>query len=122
MTKDEALKLALELLKSAHVATDLVWKQHDAVEAIKEALAQSEQEPVAWMNDSTPSGIFARHKEGAKNFGCTIPLYTTPPQHTWVGLTNDEIYKIHIESGGYVLNGWEYERAIESALREKNGG
>jgi hypothetical protein len=46
----------------------------------KEALAQPEQEPVAWMNDSTPSGIFARHIEGAKNFGCTIPLYTAPPQ------------------------------------------
>ena len=46
----------------------------------KEALAQPEQEPVAWMNDSTPSGIFARHMEGAKNFGCTIPLYTAPPQ------------------------------------------
>ena len=45
-----------------------------------EALAQPEQEPVAWMNDSTPSGIFARHIEGAKNFGCTIPLYTAPPQ------------------------------------------
>jgi hypothetical protein len=40
----------------------------------------------------------------------------------WVGLTDEEIYKIHIESGGLVLNGWEYERAIESALREKNGG
>jgi len=49
-------------------------------------LAQPEQEPVAWMNDSTPSGIFARHIDGARNFGCTIPLYTTPPQRTWVGL------------------------------------
>ena len=39
----EALKLALEVLESAHVATDLVWKRHDAVEAIKEALAQPEQ-------------------------------------------------------------------------------
>lgn len=37
-----------------------------------------EQEPVAWMNASTPSGIFARHKEGADNFGCDIPLYTAP--------------------------------------------
>ena len=38
----------------------------------------------------------------------------------WVGLTDEEIYKIHRESGGLVLNGWDYERAIESALREKN--
>ena len=39
---------------------------------------QAEQEPVAWMNDSTPMGVFARHKEGAQNFGCTIPLYAAP--------------------------------------------
>ena len=38
----------------------------------------------------------------------------------WVGLTDEEIYKIHRESGGLVLNSWDYERAIESALREKN--
>jgi hypothetical protein len=42
------------------------------------------------MNDSTPSGIFARHIEGAKNFGCTVPLYTTPPQRTWVGLSDED--------------------------------
>ncbi len=38
----------------------------------------------------------------------------------WVGLTDEEITEIHRESGGLVLNGWDYERAIESALREKN--
>ena len=47
----------------------------DAVDALK---ALDNQEPVAWMNDSTPSGIFARHIDGARNFGCTIPLYPTP--------------------------------------------
>ena len=41
-------------------------------------------------------------------------------QRPWVGLTDDEITEIHRESGGLVLNGWDYERAIESALREKN--
>lgn len=49
----------------------------DAVDALK---ALDKREPVAWMNDSTPSGIFARHIDGARNFGCTIPLYTNPPQ------------------------------------------
>jgi len=44
----------------------------------EKAPIREQGEPVAWMNDSTPSGIFARHIEGAKNFGCTIPLYTTP--------------------------------------------
>jgi hypothetical protein len=90
MTKDEALKLALEALiwttgsgdfgeggQAYEGAKNCLFP---AITALKEALSQPEQEPVAWMNDSTPSGIFARHIEGAKNFGCTIPLYTAPPQ------------------------------------------
>ena len=103
--KDEALKLALEALEEAwyHVGTfqptekaiDLYDK---ARAAIKEALAQPVQEPVAWMNDSTPSGIFARHIDGARNFGCTIPLYITPPQRTWVELTDEEILEVWKEN------------------------
>jgi len=80
MTKDEALKIALEALENAEYSDYGNKELNEAITAIKEALAQPEQEPVAWMNDSTPSGIFARHREGAKNFGCTIPLYTAPPQ------------------------------------------
>jgi hypothetical protein len=83
----------------------------------KEALAQPEQEPVAWMNDSTPSGIFARHMEGAKNFGCTIPLYTAPPQREWVGLTDEERANCSAEAYGrhFVLC-----ELIEAKLKEKN--
>jgi hypothetical protein len=90
VTKDEALKMALDALiwttgsgdfgeggQAYEGAKNCLFP---AITAIEEALAQQEQEPVAWMNDSTPSGIFARHMEGAKNFGCTIPLYTAPPQ------------------------------------------
>ena len=68
MTKDEALKLALEAL----VLNNAEWKHladsgdsgdwsaedqdhykhtEEAITAIKEALAQPEQEPVAWMDD-----------------------------------------------------------------------
>jgi hypothetical protein len=106
MTKDEALRLALESLEYHMAQTRPIHQTIEAITAIKEALAQPkepeqepvaweqfypdigkpkfvaqpEQEPVAWMNDSTPSGIFARHIDGARNFGCTIPLYTNPPQ------------------------------------------
>ena len=147
MTKDEALKLALEALGAYMSATDSEEdaKAHslmaEAFFKIKEALAhpeqepvaweqfypdigkpkfvaQPEQEPVAWMNDSTPSGIFARHIDGARNFGCTIPLYTTPPQRKWVGLTDDEIYKIAV-----TLEGEHWKKiadAIQNKLKEKN--
>ena len=103
MTKDEALKLALEALE---VATTPLAKDRQEVlrarAAIKEALAQPEQEPVACQ----PRGLIdigriftpekeveeprpiAWKKKGAFNF-CNqppvdvekwIPLYTTPPQ------------------------------------------
>ena len=60
----------------------------------KAALAQ-EQEPVAFIN------VEQRKLEWAKYMTWDtptvvnlpkIPLYTTPPQRTWVGLTDDEIY------------------------------
>jgi len=107
MTK-EALQIALEAL------TDFDYdKRMKAIEIIKEAL-ETKDEPVAWMNDSTPSGIFARHIEGAKNFGCTIPLYTTP-QRTWVGLKDDD----EIPWDG--VDAKSFAKAIETKLKDKNG-
>ena len=76
-------------------------------------MKQPEQEPMAWMNDSTPSGIFARHTEGAKNFGCTIPLYTTPPQRTWAGLTNEE-------KSGFNQHEMAVVKYVSKVLQEKN--
>ena len=162
MTKDEALKLALEALEgyvnvvvSVNNPNEWTPKVADAGEparkaitAIKEALAQPEgcqcpackvtphtsdcsvhsepaypkgacncgaqpeQEPVAWMNDSTPSGIFARHIDGARNFGCTIPLYTTPPQRK--PLTDEEIMDLcrSLPTTQYTT---AFARAIEAA-------
>ena len=81
------------------------------IDALK---ALDKQEPVAWMNDSTPSGIFARHIDGARNFGCTIPLYTTPPQRK--PLSEEEINDI---AKNYALNNsttpFHFARAIEAA-------
>ena len=77
MTKDEALKLALEALEYHTAQTRPIHQTSEAITAIKEALAQPEQEPVAWMDEygdvlsaSVVSG------KGLRN----IPLYTAPPQ------------------------------------------
>ena len=140
MTKDEALQLALKALERS-VATCLDPYSHEQVKSrpehfinqsitalrlvidsqnmaskstYKEQL-ETKDEPVAWMNDSTPSGIFARHIEGAKNFGCTIPLYTTP-QRTWVGLKDDD----EIPWDG--VDAKSFARAIEAKLKDKNNG
>jgi len=107
MTKDEALRLALEALKEdrAWLETDApteVWeKNNEAIIAIKAAL-EAKDEPVAWMYDWTTSqGEFIQNwttseAESLRDTEPTIiknvrPLYTTPPQRTWVGLTHAEI-------------------------------
>ena len=126
MTKDESLKLALEALQNP-------WKAGpdgvaDAIIAIKEALAQPEQEPKCgaiievfgkdWRLEylSLPVG---KHKLYTQQY-----TYTTPPQRTWVGLTEEEmdaIYELHHNQYGECESAnLGYERAIEAKLKEKN--
>ena len=93
MTKDEALKLALE-----------------ALEGIKKALEQSKKEPVAWMND------MGTHID-LNVSGRGTPLYTHPLQRTWVGLTAKEKHEFrysHMTTADFIED-------IEAKLKQKNG-
>jgi len=132
MTKDEALRLALEALKEARawLETDApieVWeKNNEAITAIKAALEakdeidwkdmyekekrrsemwvakyeqdigplekavpqqEAKDEAVAWM--WMPTGEVTTDPDRAD--GMWEPLFLTPPQRTWVGLTHAEI-------------------------------
>ena len=93
-----------------------------AHQALKEALAQT-QEPVAWMhvqgNYKEPSFRELADDEVERGWE-QYPLYNTPPQRTWVGLTDEEIAQGWKES-------WVTEQAFQSAvwwaeekLKEKN--
>ena len=85
LTKDEALRLALEALEfDSFYGTG----KQEAITAIKAAL-EAKDEPVAYIN------VEQRKLEWAKYISWNtptvvnfpkIPLYTTPPQRTWVGL------------------------------------
>ena len=118
MTKDEALNLALEALevvtkellavrnelaeRGARPKTNAfhqkLWDSSfkaytdhalPAATAIKEALAQPAQEPVAWLTrDSVDGCWYATANKVGKD---DKPLYTAPPQRTWVDLTDEEI-------------------------------
>jgi hypothetical protein len=90
MTKDEALKLALEALEpfsTPHWAGTGVDKANAAITAIKEALAQPAQEPVAWMFlDDLKSIETTDAYADAYSIEMVIPyqsetvwLYTAPP-------------------------------------------
>jgi hypothetical protein len=123
MTQTEALKLALEALERVNVVDDdcdiLAPSLADAVvEAITEVKAalEAKDEIVAWIE----------HHKGGDNLvwddpsGERTPLYTTPQQRTFVGLTDEEIEQGCRES-------WVTEQAFQSAvwwaeakLRSKN--
>jgi hypothetical protein len=58
-------------------------------------------------------------------------LYAAPPKREWVGLTDEEIDGMdcvelkYIGTGEYVVNGksiWNFAKAIEAKLKEKNCG
>ena len=133
MTKDEALKLALEALERSvatcfdQYAHQQVMSQPDhfinqTITAIKEALAQPEQEPVLWnMPDGKTVDKWALQFYGGQK---GKPLYTTPPQRTWVGLTRDEqsfVYSNLHNSTSRKDSFWvDFANAIEAKLKEKN--
>ena len=83
MTK-EALKLALEFIervnKDGWILADFEPQMYEAITAIKEALAQPEQEPVLWMMpDGNTADKWALQFYGGQK---GKPLYTAPPQRT----------------------------------------
>ena len=57
MTKDEALKLALEALEESKTNNDTMEfhdRKNRAITAVKKALAQPEQKPKAWKHFTKP--------------------------------------------------------------------
>ena len=204
-TKTEVLKLALEALKeNQHLVADnqphaYVMEYNSIIEKCEEALAQTEQEPVAWeqfypdigkpqieqpkvrTGDCLLVGVCASegHKiqakqepwrESASDYErgvidgrqmqrqsnvdkavnrmaqpeqepatkeqireamiFNLPLYTTPPQRTWVRLTDEDIERIKLLTFEKEINtdGEEQEavnldqliRAAEQLCKEKN--
>ena len=109
MNKDETLKLALETLEYA--GPSWIDARQPAITAIKEALAQPEQEPVAWLNKEKNTIIWD------KIYPDMQPLYTTPPQRTWVGLTRTELIRCGVLPFGMSYQLYE---AIDQALKDKN--
>ena len=115
--QQEALRLALEALE---VATTPLAKDRQEVlrarAAIREALAQPEQEPVACVGTN---GELMWLNKSKVIYSKPIPLYTTPPQRTWEELTQQDIdiaFDDTQEGGGFD----DFARAIEATLKRKN--
>jgi len=73
--------------------------------------------PIAWYDQT--NGMVSTDKDSPlfTPLGQVLPLYT---QRTWVGLTDDaEIFAI--SNTMPYANRFEFARAIEAKLKEKNG-
>ena len=90
----------------------------EALKQILELLAQT-QEPVAMWDGKyqIEFGNLSAYKHGEHSW---IPLYTTPPQRTWVGLTDEEAREIQTNMVYGNRSFIEVIRAIEAKLKEKN--
>jgi DNA-directed RNA polymerase subunit RPC12/RpoP len=79
MTKDEALRRALEALEDERYVSRYSHIS-EAITAIKEALAQPVQEPVAWADKQSLDQIanFDATIYAKGGFDNATPLYTTP--------------------------------------------
>jgi hypothetical protein len=107
----EALKLALAELLECRSVDDNNRGRHIAIAAIKDALAQPEQEPVAWWIPKYKAPDMVSKVRWSDE--CE-PLYTTPPQRK--PLTDEMIVaggkalaKLHAESCGLDFDDvWKY--------------
>jgi hypothetical protein len=125
----------IEVLKQALAALGNSWTEpgtlqyeieQEAITAVTEAIAELEsQEPVAWqfMNGSNfrkrkPNDFADLDSDGLPYWK---PLYTTPPQRTWIGLTDEEVNNAIKEKNITPLFTYRMiARAIEAKLKEKN--
>jgi hypothetical protein len=98
----------------------------------KAALTQPAQEPVAvhqfrLMYSADWHDGYPDPKDGHGPYE-TRTLYAASPKHTWVGLTDDEIYTEGGKHEKFAKNGGEwfdrdsFAHAIEAKLKEKNNG
>jgi hypothetical protein len=149
----EALKLALDALNSmketlAEHEEPTTFNEDEAITAIKAALAQPAQEPVALdvtiegdavklladmlepvLDEPTPirllignghsgHGLYVAASE-YQNEGAVLLVNTAPPKREWVGLTDEEVDQFHNwKDCTWSTN--ELVRYVEAKLKEKN--
>lgn len=122
MTNDrDLLQQTLGALESECDAT-----KFGAAEAIRARLEQPEPKPVAWITVVETRQGLSRQVNWEKMRGINHePLYTTPPQREWQGLTDDEIidaanmapFETMVSAEDYI---YIIARSIEAKLKEKN--
>ena len=110
-------KALIRRLQISCLGLDAVDPLRLLVDDVIAALVQPEQKPVVGI-----TAIRTWFKDGrvVTQTLCNSWVDTTPPQRTWVGLTNEEVLEFTRASWGVGVTASEFIRAIEAKLKDKN--
>lgn len=117
MTDRELMQQALEALILAQKDAQIAEADY-AIAALRERLAQPEQELKPWQTEETYDNdgvLIARRMKRGPN--CEWEPWLTPPRREWVGLTKEEAKEISLANRPYVV---DMVAALEARLKEKN--
>ena len=123
----QAAKMALEALEMNALGFNVIRKIELAIEALESALAKPERwTPVEIGVDVTPEGthvvgMYVLMPEAVRHVFYS-QFHTAPPSKPWVSLTDEEIDYIWGVTPPDYENFFEFPRAIEAKLKEKNNG
>ena len=113
----EAAEMALEFVDWLCGDDHSVKPKNKALEvrkALRQALAQPEQDPVACIGTN---GELMWLKKPSAVYSHAQPLYTAPPKREWVEPTDEEIYKILNMKTGDAM---KIAKALLAKAKEKN--
>ena len=110
---------------------DIRSRLYQRIHELETQLAQPEQEPVAWIYESVCGNDFSTCIDPPSYAKNIRPLYTTPPQRTWVGLTDEEMEEIRkqavdlfvqeVKTTGKGRNEpIKFGRLVEAKIKDKN--
>ena len=129
---NEGIIDAIDALKALDKQEPVAWEQFYPDIGKPKFVAQPEQGPVAWMFQHEETGqtvcIDAQQlgwgfEKGNPRLKKIAPLYTTPPQRTWVGVSEEEKIQFMVD---YYSSNWDTKTLIavmdnyEAKLKEKN--
>ena len=113
-------------IETLHAMYEQAVKQQDYLTALRTALSQLKQEPVAWMSSDRywMWSDYSKAMAAVANIPTLtlIPLYTTPPaaQRPWQGLTAEDLAQIDTDEFWQVGNHMAIAMAVEDKLKERN--
>ena len=116
----ELFEKALDMLMDAQLHNYALKHKEtdDLITAMRDRLAQPEQEPVAWLvqYSNKHEFVWGQKPQWIADAIGIEPLYTAPQRREWVGLTRDEVLDIE-ETAKHPL---DFARSIEAKLKERN--